>query len=148
MKATLKPGITGDSGFTLIELVIIIVVLGILASVGIPVIGSVVVSSRENATKREMLLLKTVIVGQTGAATVRGYENDVGSSPPDLTGLVSKPAGVSDWDRFTQTGWNGPYIDSSGNDYLTDAWGAGYIYDDGARTIKSVGGPDTITVVF
>ena len=148
MKALLKPGITGDSGFTLIELVIVIVVLGVLASVGIPVIGSMIGSSRENATKGEMLLLKTAIVGQTGAATVRGYENDVGSLPPDLTGLVSKPAGVSDWDRFTQTGWNGPYIGSNNNDYLTDAWGTSYIYDGGARTIKSIGGPDTITVVF
>ncbi len=148
MKALLKPGITGDSGFTLIELVIVIVVLGILASVGIPVIGSMIVSSRENATRREMMLLKTAMVGQAGAATVRGYENDVGSLPPDLTGLVSKPAGVSNWDRFTQTGWNGPYIDSNNNDYLTDSWGTNYIYDSGARTIKSVGGPDTITVAF
>ena len=148
MKATLKPGISGDSGFTLIELVIVIVVLGILASVGIPVIGSMIVSSRENATRREMMLQKTAMVGQAGAATVRGYENDVGSLPPDLTGLVSKPAGVSNWDRFTQTGWNGPYIDSNNSDYLTDSWGTSYIYDSGARTIKSVGGPDTITVAF
>jgi len=88
------------------------------------------------------------MVGQAGAATVRGYENDVGSLPPDLTGLVSKPAGVSNWDRFTQTGWNGPYIDSNNSDYLTDSWGTSYIYDSGARTIKSVGGPDTITVAF
>ncbi len=148
MKTFLKPGITDDSGFTLIELVIVIVILGVLASVGIPVIGSMIGSSRENATKGELLLLKTAIVGRTGAAELRGYENDVRSLPPDLTGLVSKPAGVANWDRFTQTGWNGPYISSNNNDYLTDAWGTGYIYDVGARTIRSVGGQDTITVAF
>jgi general secretion pathway protein G len=148
MEALIRPGIAYDSGFTLIELVIVIVVLGILASVGIPVIGTMIGSSRENATRREMVLLKTAIVGQTGAATIRGYENDVGSPPPDLTGLVSKPAGVSNWDRFTETGWNGPYIDPDNNDYLTDGWGANYIYDGGSRTIKSVGGADTITVIF
>jgi prepilin-type N-terminal cleavage/methylation domain-containing protein len=148
MKTFLKPGIDGDSGFTLIELVIVIIVLGVLASVGIPVIGGMIASSKESATKRELLLLKTAIVGQAGSAEIRGYENDVGSLPPDLGGLVTKPAGVANWDRFTQTGWNGPYIDASNNDYLTDAWGAGYIYDSGARSIRSVGGPDTLTVVF
>ena len=148
MKTILKPGIYGDSGFTLIELVIVIVILGVLASVGIPVIGGMIDSSKENATKRELLLLKTAIVGQTGAAELRGYENDVGSLPPDLTGLVSKPAGVSNWDRFTQTGWNGPYIESDNNEYLVDAWGVNYIYDAGARTIRSAGGSDTLTVAF
>jgi prepilin-type N-terminal cleavage/methylation domain-containing protein len=148
MKTLLKPGIYGDSGFTLIELVIVIVILGVLASVGIPVIGGMIDSSKENATKRELLLLKTAIVGQTGAAELRGYENDVGLLPPDLTGLVSKPAGVSNWDRFTQTGWNGPYIESDNNEYLVDAWGVNYIYDAGARTIRSAGGSDTLTVAF
>ncbi len=148
MKVFYKPGIDVDFGFTLIELVIVIVILGVLASVGIPVIGGMIGSSRENATKRELLSLKTAIVGRTGAAELRGYENDVGSLPPDLSGLVSKPGSVANWDRFTQTGWNGPYISSNNNDYLTDAWGTGYIYDSGIRTIRSVGGQDTITVAF
>lgn len=148
MKTFYKPGINDGSGFTLIELVIVIVVLGVLASVGIPVIGGMIDSSREKATKQELLLLKTAIVGQTGAAELRGYENDVGSLPPDLTGLVSKPAGVANWDRFTQTGWNGPYIESNNNEYLADAWGVNYIYNAGARTIMSAGGSDTLTVAF
>ena len=148
MKTIFKPGINGGSGFTLIELVIVIVILGVLASVGIPVIGGMIESSKENATKRELILLKTAIVGQTGAAELRGYENDVGSLPPDLTGLVSKPGSVANWDRFTQTGWNGPYIESTNNEYLVDAWGINYIYDAGARTIRSAGGSDTLTVAF
>ncbi len=147
MATSYKPGISEDSGFTLIELVIVIVVLGILASVGIPVISGIIGSSKISATRKEMTHLKAAIVGQADNG-VRGYENDVGALPPDLTGLVSKPAGVADYNRFDKTGWNGPYIRPDNNDYLADGWGAGYIYDPLSRTIKSVGGTDTITVVF
>jgi len=142
-----KPGIKRDSGFTLIELVIIIVVVGILATVSIPVIGNMIASSKKTATEKEMILIKTAIVGRTDEG-IRGYENDVGTAPPNLQGLVVKPAGVASYNRFDKTGWNGPYLEADNNSYLTDAWGAGYIYDAPGRTLKSVGGPDTLTVVF
>lgn len=142
-----EPGVADDSGFTLIELVIIIVVVGILATAAIPIMGNMLESSRTNATKREMLLFKSAIVG-SAVTGIRGYENDVGSPPPNLQGLVTKPAGVANYDRFTKTGWNGPYVDSNNNDYLTDGWGVNYIYDFAGRSIISVGGPDTITVVY
>jgi len=134
-------------GFTLIELIIIVLVLGIIAAVAIPRIGAIVGTSKTNATKDEMRRLKIALVGSAGD-DIRGYENDVGSLPPDLTGLVAKPGGVSDWDRFTQTGWNGPYVSADDDKYLQDAWGANYIYSQGSRTIKSVGSGDTLTVSF
>lgn len=143
-----KPGIHSDSGFTLIELVIIIVVLAVLASVGIPVLGNVILSAKRESTRKELLTLKTAIVGRMGSAPVRGYENDVGQPPPALQGLVTKPAGVADYDRFTKTGWNGPYVEDDGGDFLEDAWGVDYVYDPSQRIIISVGGPDTITVAF
>jgi general secretion pathway protein G len=139
--------IKSSSGFTLVELVVIVVVLGIIAAVAIPRIGAIVGTSKTNATKDEMRRLKTALVGSAGD-DIRGYENDVGSLPPDLTGLVAKPGGVSDWDRFTQTGWNGPYISADDDKYLQDAWGTNYIYSQGSRTIKSVGSGDTISVSF
>ncbi len=147
MVSIYEPGVADDFGFTLIELVIIIVVVGILSTVAIPIMGNMLESSRANATKREMLLFKAAIVGSADTG-IRGYENDVGSPPPNLQGLVTKPAGVANYDKFTKTGWNGPYVDSNNNDYLTDGWGVNYIYDFAGRSIISVGGPDTITVVY
>jgi general secretion pathway protein G len=148
MKELQKPGIRSDSGFTLIELVIIIVVLAVLATVGIPVMGKMVMSARRESTRKELITLKIAIVGRMSSTPVRGYENDVGQPPPTLEGLVTKPSGVSDYDKFTRTGWNGPYVAPDDGGYLRDAWGTNYVYDPALRTIMSVGGADTITVVF
>ncbi len=143
-----KPGARYGSGFTLIELTIIIIVLGVIAAVGIPVMGNMINSSKINATKSELTTLKTAIVGKSSSGVIRGYESDVGLSPPDLQALFTKPGPVADWDRFTQTGWNGPYIEGSDGEYLKDAWNVDYVYDSIGRTIRSVGGVDTITVAF
>jgi len=139
--------ISSRGGFSLVELVVIVVVLGVVASFAIPRISGMIGTSKTNATKDEMRRLRTALVGSAGD-NLRGYENDVGSLPPDLTGLVAKPGGVSDWDRFTQTGWNGPYINADDDEYLKDAWGTNYIYSQTSRTIKSVGSGDTLTVTF
>ncbi len=144
----IKPGVSYGSGFTLIELTIIIVVLGVLAAVGIPVMSNMINSSKISATMNEMTTLKISIVGKVSSGIIRGYENDVGTAPPNLQGLFTKPGGVSNWNRFTKTGWNGPYIDGDDGEYLKDAWSIDYVYDSGGRTIKSVGGADTITVSF
>ncbi|MCH9032827.1 MAG: hypothetical protein IIB00_11300, partial [candidate division Zixibacteria bacterium] len=45
-------------------------------------------------------------------------------------------------------GWNGPYMDSAGGDYLIDAWGVAYGYDATTRTITSTGGPSPIALSF
>jgi type II secretory pathway pseudopilin PulG len=143
-----RPGIIPGSGFTLIELAIIIVVLAVIATFGIPVMGNMINSSRTAATKSELSALKAAIVGRTGDGNIRGYENDLGTPPGELQDLCVKPDSVSDWNRFTKTGWNGPYIDGDNGEYLRDSWGVDYAYDPSARTIKSVGGQDTIMVVF
>jgi type II secretory pathway pseudopilin PulG len=132
-----KPGIIVGSGFTLIELAIIIVVLAVIATFGIPVMGNMINSSRIAATKNELSTIKTAIVGKTGAKNIRGYENDLGIPPAGLQDLYIKPSGVSDWNKFTRTGWNGPYIDGDNGNYLRDAWGVDYAYDPEDRTIKS-----------
>ncbi len=142
-----------ESGFTLIELVIIIVVLGIIAAVAIPKFGDLTENSKINATKEEMLHIKRAIIGDPqvvsgGEYINRGFEGDVGHAPGSLTDLVSKPDSVSVYDKFTRLGWNGPYIDSTGLVYLNDAWGQNYTYNSSARTITATGADPDIVISF
>jgi type II secretion system protein G len=144
-----RPGLhaKGGSGFTLIEIVIVILAIGVLATIAVPRFGNMIGGSKKAVTKDEMRTLRTALVGSV-KNNIRGYENDVGSLPSGLADLTAKPGGVSSWDRFTKTGWNGPYVDSTGGDYLKDAWGSDYIYNQVGRTIKSIGSGDTITINF
>jgi type II secretory pathway pseudopilin PulG len=142
-----------ENGFTLIELIIIIVTLGILAAVAIPKLGSMTESSRLNATKDEMRLIKKAIIGDAGLISGgqyvdRGFEGDVGFAPSNLADLVIKPDSISAYDKFTRLGWNGPYLDSAGQHYLADAWDSAYAYNSGARTLTSVGADPDIAVTF
>jgi len=142
-----------QSGFTLIEIVMVVVVLGILAAVVVPRIGGLSESSRINATKSEMLMLKRAIIGNSsiiagGRYIDVGFEGDIGRPPISLTELAVKPDSLASYDKFTRIGWNGPYVDTAGGDYLTDAWGSAYAYNPSGRTIVSLGGPDTIKISF
>jgi len=141
------------SGFTLIELMIIIVVLGIVAAVAIPKIGSLIGSSKVTATKSEMAEIKMAIVGSPqnvsgGKYVVRGFMGDVGHVPSSLHDLVTKPDSIQAYNRISERGWNGPYIDSTGGEYLKDAWGVAYAYDPVARTLVSSGSGSDITIGF
>lgn len=144
----------GQSGFTLIELVMIIVVLGILAAVAVPKFSDMANSSKINATKQELLSLKQAIIGNPsavsgGAYIDRGFEGDVGFVPSRLADLTAKPDSVAVYNPLTRLGWNGPYIDSASGAYDTDAWGTLYVYQPGSRTVFSTGGgSDTVRITF
>lgn len=149
----MRSGLKQNRGFTIIELVMVIVVLGIVAAVAIPRMGGLSESSRINATKSELLTLKRAIVGNPAVAAGGryidvGYEGHIGHPPVSLYELGVKPDSISLYDKFTRLGWNGPYVDTSGNEYIKDAWEVDYVYDGSARTIVSLGGPESITVTF
>jgi prepilin-type N-terminal cleavage/methylation domain-containing protein len=147
----------GARGFTLVELLVVISVLGIILAFFVPtIVGRVTTNARRVATLQEMRMLRDAIAGDPditmgGEMVVTGFKNDVGRWPRDLIELATKDpfqpmyAGIiyqgkttlPDWDPYLKKGWNGPYVREDGNmGYRYDAWGTDY-------TLYVVG-PDTL----
>ncbi|MBT9171528.1 MAG: Type II secretion system protein G [Actinobacteria bacterium] len=132
MLYNIKEAIMKDKGFTLIELVMIIVILGILAAVAIPRFYDISTDAKQAVTRHRLEELRKAIVGNpdvvgSGTYSARGFRGDVGRFPAALTDLAANP-GLPAWNRYTKTGWNGPYVSPSGGQYLLDAWGRAFVY--------------------
>ena len=86
----------GVTGFTLIELIMVIVLLGIVAATAVMVIGNIVKQQSFDATVKEMNELKMSNIGnpdlvQSGTRTSFGYVGDMGALPGTLNDLVLTP---------------------------------------------------------
>lgn len=132
-------------GFSLIELTIVIITIGIVAAIAMQSMVVLVTDQRETVTEQEMQKLSDAIVGNSSIAssghrTDFGYVGDVGAFPPNLDALMSNPGGFATWD--------GPYIDDNLSEdltgYKTDEWGSAYNYSGGI-IITSTGSGATIT---
>ena len=138
-----------EKGISLIEVTIIIVVVGIVASLALRSMESLMKDARQIETEREMDILAKAIAGDPSIMAVAGgersefgYVGDVGALPPNLEALVTDPG----YDT-----WNGPYLPPSfskgTNGYDTDAWGTAYEYTGGIE-ITSTGSGSEITKQF
>ncbi len=136
-----------QNGYTLIEMILVLVIIGIIFTVGMKSLTAVNETARTEETRREMERLAYAITGDPsmvagGSQVDFGYVGDVGNLPPNLDALVANPGGYATW--------NGPYLgddfstDGSSSTFKIDAWGTVYSYS-GGTTISSTGGPTAMT---
>ncbi|UCD63156.1 MAG: type II secretion system protein [Candidatus Zixiibacteriota bacterium] len=134
------------SGYSLFELLAVIIIVGVVAAVAMRSLRGTVDLSRTEETKQEMDHLAWAIAGNPnlvsgGVRTDFGYVGDIGAVPLNLDGLVTNP-GYANWD--------GPYIHDayyaasggSESEFKYDGWGKEYAYT--GDSIISTGGGTTI----
>lgn len=99
-------------GFTLVELLLVLVILGILAALVVPKFSGRTEQARVTAAQTQISTFSTAL---------NAFEIDTGSYPRGNEGLqqlVVAPADV--------TGWRGPYLMS---DIPMDPWQHPYVYE-------------------
>lgn len=95
-------------GFTLVELLLVLVILALIAGLVLPGIIGKAESAKAKAASSQISRI---------SMSVESFYLDTGRTPSSLDELVNEPSGV--------TGWNGPYIKNS---LLKDPWGRPYKY--------------------
>ncbi|HVB16210.1 MAG TPA: type II secretion system major pseudopilin GspG [Stellaceae bacterium] len=103
-----------QSGFTLLELLVVLVILGLLIGLVGPAVLRQLGSAKEKIAHQSIERLATVL---------DMYKLDVGTYPTTDQGvqaLITRPPGVKRW--------NGPYL--KGEKVPEDPWGHPYLYRD------------------
>ena len=115
-----------EDGFTLLELLVVLGIIVLLATLVAPQVLRYLGKARTDAAKAQ--------IGSVSAA-LELYALDAGSFPPQqvgLTALLQAPAGV--------TKWKGPYLKKA--EGLVDPWGRPYQY----RFPGKAGQPEVFTL--
>jgi general secretion pathway protein G len=104
----------GEAGFTLLELLVVIVILGLLIGLVAPAVLRQLGGARVSIAHQSITRIGSIL---------DMYKLDVGSYPSTeegLQALVQAPADVSNW--------NGPYLQSG--QVPLDPWNHPYVYHD------------------
>jgi general secretion pathway protein G len=102
----------GEAGFTLLEILVVITIIGLLIALVAPAALRQLSGARMSIARQSIQRLGTVL---------DLYDLDVGSYPTTQEGLqalIQKPAGVDQW--------NGPYL--KGDKAPVDPWNHPYVY--------------------
>lgn len=138
-------------GFTLIDVIVVLAVLGTLAGAMVPLFFYMVNKQREDQTIDELDSLRIAVAGNpvivtNEARTQFGYVGDMGALPTKIEDLYKKgtqPTFSFDTVKKLGAGWNGPYIDPKIVEDLetlkTDDFGNDYEYTTAPFTDPAVG---------
>ena len=101
-----------EAGFTLLELLVVLAIMGLLAAIIAPQVLRYLGSSRTQTARVQI---------QNIVAALELYKLDVGHYPTQAEGLNSLVTAPGN-----ETGWNGPYLKKESA--LKDPWGEPYVY--------------------
>ncbi len=105
------------AGFTILEMVVVIAIIGLLLGVIVTRVGNVFGSSQEKVAQ--------IFVRDSLSLPLQRYRMDLGSFPTTgegLAALLTAPGGAA-VDR-----WKGPYTEAPGGKMPVDPWGEPYQY--------------------
>jgi general secretion pathway protein G len=100
-----------EAGFTLLELLVVVLIIGLLASYVGPKYFSQIGKSEATAAKAQI---------EAYAKAVDNFRLDMGRFPTTEEGLAALTTRPADGDK-----WNGPYLRK---DVVPDPWGHAYLY--------------------
>lgn len=105
------------AGFTLVELLLVLMILGVLAAIVVPKFAGRSEQARLTAAETQIGSFETAL---------DSFEVDMGYYPADLSELIENKGDSEDW--------HGPYL---GKTIPKDPWGNDYIYETpGKNSIK------------
>jgi len=101
-------------GFTMVELMAVLIILGLLATLVVTKVASKIDQAREKTTKANLKMLHSA---------VNMFKMDTGRYPTEdegLTALIQQPSDVTTWAR-------GGYLETT--EIPKDGWGNDYVYE-------------------
>ncbi len=119
---------SAQAGFTLIEILLVVVIIGILAAVAVPKFSGRIGQSKVSACRASLTSISLAL---------DMYEIDHGNYPPSLNDLVTGSGAE----------WHGPYLKQG---LPKDPWGNPFIYaaQQNNFTLKSSGAPNGSEIVL
>ena len=116
------------AGFTLIEIMVVVVIIGILAGLAAVKLSGRVGQAQDAGAKANI---------QTIGTAIAMFEVDTGSMPPNLAALQTKPGSANNW--------RGPYLDP----VPKDPWGNDFQYqidgNSGSYKLRSMGADGVVS---